>query len=246
ATSLGDQFVFAVRQTFKIEPERFVFQARISKAGSRAAGQAIKFDGRPLIEISGSGNNATDRVSALAAITDVNACRLFAGAHSDLRRGLARRRGVISRRVGVESGGPASLLSATSGANQIRAGPEAEEPIYAAIIRQSLLFNPGRGHRSIVFIARVLHTDLDGDHRSILRVGDAACNYSALFQRDGHGGAGTDEAIILSGAFSRESIIVHVALGARRDVIPARRQIGQAKIAFIIGGGRTRDAVRSA
>src|SRR5262249_32713808 len=98
ASSLGDQFVVAVRQTFKIEPERFVFRARVSEADLRSW-RSVKLDVRLPIEISRAGDDATDRMPALAAIADVNVNRLFAGAHLDLRRGLARRRWVIRRRI---------------------------------------------------------------------------------------------------------------------------------------------------
>src|SRR5262249_15186329 len=135
-------------------------------------------------------------MAALGAIADINAGRLFASAHSDLRCGLARRRWVISRRIEVECGSPAILPPASSGANQIRAWPEAEEPIDAAIIRPPFLHGVSRRHRAIVIIARVFQTDQDSDYSSILGIGDSPRNDAALFQSDGHGGAGLEVTII--------------------------------------------------
>src|SRR5262249_27300010 len=162
----------------------------------RAAGKANDPEVRRAIDIDRACDYAADRMSAFSAITDVNTGRLFAGAHSDFRRGLSRRRRIIGRSIEVECGSPAILPSASPYANQIRAWLEAEESVDSSIISPSFLHNVSRGNRAIVIISRVFQTDRDGDHRSILCVRDASRDDSPLFQRDCHGGAGLEVKII--------------------------------------------------
>src|SRR5215813_4596726 len=94
-----DQFVFAIRETFKFKLERFVFGSRVSRSEMRAAGKANDTEVRPAIDIDRACDDAADSMSALSAIADIDTGRLFAGPYFDLRRGLSRRRRIIGWRI---------------------------------------------------------------------------------------------------------------------------------------------------
>src|SRR6185295_7189440 len=126
-----------------------------------------------------------DRVAALFAVANVNACHLFAAPHIDFRSGRARR-GRMPRH-GLASGVAAIYAQrVVRYADNVTPRLQAVQTIDAAIIRQVSIPPPNRAR---ILLPTIQFSDFKGQYappnqRLAIRVGDAPGDHAAFDKID--------------------------------------------------------------
>src|SRR5262249_23373172 len=124
-----DQFIFSVRRAVQHEPSRVVGPGRSLEA---PALDPFQRDSNRVLwrRFDFPGHHAADGAATVAAMADVNAGDLLAGAQIDLGRRVASGRRIIGRSVVPDL----PVIGVAAGADDIDAGTQSEDAISPAII----------------------------------------------------------------------------------------------------------------